>query len=74
MTNEVNYNHSHIAKQGMISGSPDGYLTVGDLRDAIANLPDDAEVIFGPCQHGDTLQFYRFKMRGEKLLSIEFGA
>jgi hypothetical protein len=35
----------------MISGSSDGHLTVGDLRDAIADLPD-AEVIFGTCNHG----------------------
>lgn len=37
----------------MISGSSDGYLTVKDIRDAIAHLPDDAEVVFGSCEHGE---------------------
>mgnify|MGYP001049360166 FL=1 len=68
-----NYNRQHVASGTMISGSGDGYLTVGDLRDAIAGLPDDAEVVFGPCSHGEPLSFHRFKMRGENLLSIEFG-
>lgn len=67
-----NYNRTHVPSGTMISGSPDGYLTVGDIRDAIANLPDDAEVVFGPCAHGQPHQFGRFKMRGERLLSIEF--
>ncbi|MDX3805288.1 MAG: hypothetical protein QHC89_02555 [Bosea sp. (in: a-proteobacteria)] len=73
MTKEINYNHLHQASGTMVSGSPDGYLTVKDLRDAIAHLPDDAEVIFGPDAQGNPQQFGRFKMRGEKLLSIEFG-
>jgi hypothetical protein len=73
MSNGVNYNHKHKPKGGMISGSDDGKLTVGDIRDAIAMLPDDAEVIFGTCEHGESLQFRRFKMRGPTTISIEFG-
>jgi hypothetical protein len=73
MGGRTNYNHRHVASGTVISGSGDGHLTVGDVRDAIAELPDDAEVIFGPCGHGDPLTFYRFKMRGENLISIEFG-
>lgn len=70
----INYNHRHHPSGTMISGADDGYvLTVGDMRDAIAHLPDDAEIIFGPCNHGDPLQFYRFKSRGEKIMGIEFG-
>ncbi|MGE6739663.1 hypothetical protein ACQKGC_05245 [Allorhizobium pseudoryzae] len=69
---KTNYNHLHRASGTMISGSPDGYLTVKDIRDAIAELPDDAEVIFGTCGHGEPLQFGRFKMRGQNLLQIEF--
>lgn len=69
----INYNHQHVATGSMISGSADGYLTVGDLRDAIANLPDSAEIMFGACMHAEQLKFRRFKMRGENLISIEFG-
>ncbi|CDX39999.1 hypothetical protein MPLA_320014 [Mesorhizobium sp. ORS 3359] len=68
-----NYNREHVQTGGMISGGSEGHLTVGDVRNAIANLPDDAEVIFGTCDHGQPLTFYRFKMRGENLISIEFG-
>lgn len=71
---EVNYNHLHKMKShGGISGAADGYtLTVGDIRDAIARLPDHAEVIFGTCPHGEPLEFGRFKVRGENLIAIEF--
>lgn len=57
----------------MISGAPEGYvLTVRDMRNAIDNFPDDAEIVFGTCAHGEPLEFYRFKSRGEKVLGIEF--
>ena len=46
-------------------------LTVGDIRDAIHNLPDDVEIDFGSTLNGKKLNFYRFKWRGEKLLQIE---
>jgi len=68
-----NYNHEHVASGYVISGSADGFLTVGDIRDAIANLPDDAEIVFGTCNHGEPLKFGRFKTRGPKVLGIEFG-
>jgi hypothetical protein len=74
MPSDINYNHRHVASGSVISGASEGYvLTAKDLRDAIANLPDDAEIIFGPCNHGDPQHFYRFKTRGENLLSIELG-
>ncbi|MER8553611.1 hypothetical protein NKH37_15720 [Mesorhizobium sp. M1217] len=73
MTDRKNYNREHVSSGGMISGSSSGLLTVGDLRDAISLLPDDARVIFGTCSHGDPLTFYRFKMRGESIISIELG-
>lgn len=73
MPKGVNYNHLHVWRNYGISGSEDGRLTVGDMRDAIACYPDDAEIIFGVCEHGEPLKFYRFKERGENLLSIEFG-
>ena len=60
-------------RKGMISGAPEGYvLTVADMRDAIDHFPDDAEIVFGTCAHGQELQFYRFKQRGDKTLGIEF--
>ncbi|MGT2500608.1 hypothetical protein ACVOMS_06845 [Bradyrhizobium guangxiense] len=72
MPDEINYNHLHVASGSMISGAGDGFvLTAKDVRDAIANLPDDAEIIFGTCGHGSELRFYRFKTRGENLLQIE---
>lgn len=61
-----------MARGEMISGAPAGYmLTVGDIRDAIHNLPDDVEIDFGSTLNGKKLNFYRFKWRGEKLLQIE---
>ena len=69
----VNYNRAHRYSGSVISGSCDGHLTVGDLRDAIAHLPDGAEVIFGTDQHGEPLRFYRFKTRGPSTIGIEFG-
>ncbi|PZA12749.1 hypothetical protein DNX69_07615 [Rhodopseudomonas palustris] len=74
MTEKVNYNRQHVASGYSISGAPEGYvLTAKDVRDAIADLPDDAHIIFGICNCGEQLQFYRFKTRGENLLAIEFG-
>lgn len=73
MSKVRNYNLEHKYSGSVISGSPDGFLTVGDVRDAISSFPDDAEVIFGTCEHGGELQFLRFKVRGEKTLAIEFG-
>lgn len=71
---KINYNHRHVHRGYVLSGASDGYvLTAQDMRDAIADLPDDAEIIFGPCNHGDEQHFYRFKTRGENLLSIELG-
>ncbi len=55
----------------MISGSGDGVLTVGDLRNAIAYLDDSVEITFGCTMDGRALTFYRFKWRGDDLLQIE---
>ena len=70
---DINYNHSHEMKNHFgLSGVEKGYtLTVGDIRDAIARLPDDTEVTFGTSMNGEELDFYRFKMRGDDLLQIE---
>lgn len=63
---------SERLRKPMISGASPGYvLTVGDMRDAIDNFPDDAEIVFGTCSHGDPLRFFRFKKRGDKVLGIE---
>ena len=55
----------------MISGSGGFPLTVGEIRNAIAYLDDEVEITFGSTLAGDELKFYRFKVRGEKLLQIE---
>jgi hypothetical protein len=56
--------------RGMRTGGG-GPLTVQDIRDAIEGLPGDTEIDFGSTMSGAPLVFYRFKMRGEKLLQIE---
>lgn len=43
-------------------------ITVGDLKERLAAFPDDCLISFG-C---DDLAFYRLKMRGEKLVQVEF--
>jgi hypothetical protein len=54
------------------SGGGDYFpLTVGELRAAIADLPEDVELNFGCLVSGAPLLFYRFKWRGEKRLQIE---
>lgn len=70
---EINYNHQHVMKDHYgISGVEKGYvLTVGDIRDAIARLPDSAEVTFGTSPSGEELEFFRFKSRGDDILQIE---
>jgi len=55
----------------MISTSGDGRLTVGDIRDAIHDLDNDVEIVFGGTIAGAELSFYRFKWRGDKVLQIE---
>lgn len=46
-------------------------LTVGDLKRELQNWTDDTEIVFGGTLAGADLSFYRFKMRGEKVLQIE---
>lgn len=67
-----NYNREHVFSGSVISGSATGRLTIGDLRDAIASFPDDAEISFGVDSVGEPLKFGRFKTRGPKVLGIEF--
>lgn len=42
-------------------------VNAGELKRRLASIPDDWDVMFA-----DGLEFYRFKVRGEKLLQIEF--
>lgn len=67
----TNYNHLHKHSGTVISGSEGGRLTVGDIRDAIAYAPDDAEVIFGTDSAGEPVQFAGFKWLGSDLLQVE---
>lgn len=67
----VNYNHLHKHSGGVISGTHAESITVGELRDALAEFPDHAEVVFGGLAEGQ-LMFYRFKTRGEAVLQMEF--
>lgn len=41
-------------------------MTVGELRQRLAGLPDDAEINFGG------LSFYRIKKRGDNYYQFEF--
>lgn len=79
MTEKINYNHQHVASGFVISGT-EHPITVKDLRDAIAEYPDDTEVVWGSCnQCGTPLTFYRFKDRGSdpktgsQVLQIDVG-
>lgn len=72
MTN-TNYNLQHKWSGAFISGT-DNPITVGDIRDAIAAYPDDAEIVWSACGCGRPLKFSRFKSRGEKALGIELGS
>lgn len=67
-----NYNSLHVPSGGQISGTDTESITVGDIRDAIWNLPDDTEVTFGVDENGNARRFYRFKSRGPKNLAFEF--
>lgn len=67
----TNYNHTHRHSGGIISGTHAESITVGELRDALAEFPDDADVVFGGFPEGN-LMFYRFKTRGPKTLQMEF--
>lgn len=67
-----NFNHTHQTSGGVISGIDTDTITVGQLRDAIAEFPDDAEVYFGGTEEAGHLAFYRFKTRSPKLLHMEF--
>ncbi|MGP4673628.1 hypothetical protein ACSV5N_16885 [Agrobacterium salinitolerans] len=67
-----NYNHTHVSSGSSISGTHAESITVGDMRDAIAEYPDDAEIVFGHVLSAGQLMFYRFKSRGEKTLQMEF--
>ena len=58
----INYNHQH--KPGHMITSTSGQITVGDIRNAIASLPDDAEVHLGVCDCGCILRLAGFKGRG----------
>jgi hypothetical protein len=44
-------------------------FTVGDLRRHLELFSDDYELTFGPA---DTLTFCRTKVRGDKLVNVEF--
>ncbi len=57
----INYNHRH--KAGDFITSTDGQITVGDVRNAIAHLSDDAEVFLGACDCGCILELSGFKDR-----------
>lgn len=43
-------------------------ITVGELKERLAAFSDDCLISFGH----DDLAFYRLKMRGEKLVQVEF--
>ena len=43
-------------------------ITVGQLREHLKMLPDDYDLFFG----NGNLEFFRTKMRGDKLVQVEF--
>lgn len=75
MSDATNFNHLH--KLGPFISSTDGQITVGDVRNAIAHLPDDAEIHLGVCDCGCILELSGFKDRGGAISfntrCVEFG-
>ncbi len=70
MNNRINYNHHHRYNGESIS-STDGDITVKDLRDAIAEYPDDADVILETCgKCGCAQRIVGFKSRADDVISI----
>lgn len=61
MSASINFNHRH--KLGDIISSTDGQITVGDVRNAIAHLPDDDEIHLGVYDCGCALELSGFKDR-----------
>lgn len=59
----------------LISSSGGSFLTVGDIRNAIAHLDNDVEVDFGTSNRGYDLLFFKIEtmdgVNGEKTLHIE---
>ncbi|MFN7320098.1 MAG: hypothetical protein ACOVLI_01300 [Rhabdaerophilum sp.] len=45
--------------------------TVGDFIRELRMYPEDCEIMIGPDEDGNEIQFYRLKKRDEKLLQIE---
>lgn len=66
----INFNHRHV--QGLVISETNGDVTVGDIRNAIAHLPDDAEVHLGTCDCGNVLTLFGFKDRGGAI-SLKIG-
>ncbi len=50
----------------------DGGVTVGQLREYLAEYSDDCVLVFGPDTEAQALLFQRVKKRGDKLVQIEF--
>jgi len=50
----------------MVTDSENGRLSVGEIRNAIAYLDDNVEVVFS-----DGFDFYRFKMLGDDTLMFD---
>ena len=66
-----NYNHSHVHSGSVLSSRADDTspLTVGELRDALAEFPDDAEIHLEGFE-ADEMWICGFKTRGPKSLGI----
>lgn len=70
MAKSMNYNRLHNPSGTVISGT-NGQVTVGDIRDAIAEYPDDTTVSLGVCGDcGAILRLSGFKSRGEKAIQF----
>ncbi|PSJ55774.1 hypothetical protein [Pseudaminobacter soli (ex Li et al. 2025)] len=60
---DINYSHRH-RWNGQYISSTTGTISVGDIRDAIAAYPDDANVHLSVCDHGGIQHIFGFKSRG----------
>lgn len=67
----MNNRNKQPTNPGAMRTGGDAPFTVGDLRNAIHDLDNDVEIIFGATMVGAELSFYRFKQRGDNLLQME---
>ncbi|MFN4125258.1 hypothetical protein [Pannonibacter indicus] len=64
-----NFNHLHQTGRPVITGT-NGRITAGDFRDALASLPDHAEILLQTTPSGERLKISGFDQKGPETLLL----